>query len=298
MGGILGKVFKAARRAANSKPVKWVALPLGLLLFLRACVYEPYLVLDVNRIEIPARKWNAEISGLKAAVVSDLHAGNRPLERWRLERAVAKINAEKPDIVFLLGDFVNGFIMSAMPPDELAEILGKIEAPLGKFAVIGNHDIGFGPRTLAKGLSKAGIRFLNNESERIAYGGSHFYVAGGVYTKSKYYNFRRILAKVPEGDPVILLLHSPDPYPALPEKASIVFAGHTHGGQIRLPMIGAMTKSHSVQPDNRESGLFISPRGVPMYVTSGVGTATLTMRLFCPPQIDIVTIKSREPAEK
>ena len=285
-------VFSFLRRMLNGKIVKFFLLPLFILIALRGCVYEPYIALKVNRLEVEALNWPKDVPQFKIGIISDIHAGNRPLENWRVTRAINRLNAEKPDIVFLLGDFVNGFGMaSSMPPEQLAKILSNIKAPLGTFAVLGNHDIGFGSQKLIKPLEKSGVKFLRNDYAAINIGDSKFYVAGINFSFSKYYNFKRLFSKIPQDAPTILLMHSPEIFPALPQEASVVFSGHTHGGQVRLPFVGALTKSHTIYPDNVEYGLLHSPRGVPIYVTSGIGTSGVTARLFCPPQIEIITLK-------
>lgn len=289
----LGKPLSALRRAANGRAAKYFFMPLFLALFLRGCVYEPYVLLDVEHVELPARNWEPGMPDIRIGIVSDIHAGDRPLEKWRVGRMVKKLNAEKPDIVFLLGDFVNGFFnISAMPPDELAEILSEIDAPLGVFAVTGNHDAGFGAPKLIRSLEKTGIKFLNNESAMVSAGGKDFYIAGAKFNFDNHYNFKKIFEGVPDGAPAILLMHSPSIFPALPAQASIIFAGHTHGGQVRLPYIGPLTKSHTIQPADIEYGLAFSPRGVPIYISPGIGNSLVNLRLFCPPRIEIATLKS------
>lgn len=275
------------------KYLKNIFLLLCVLIFLRACVYEPYLVLNLERLQLPAKNWNNNLSDMKIALISDFHAGNRPFEHWRVNRAIEKIAKEKPDIIFLLGDYVNGSLgMSAMPLDELAEILAKLDAPLGIYAVTGNHDIGYGEQKIIKALSSDKIKFLQDENVKIDMPKGSFYLAGLSFAYDLNYNVRKALSGIPEGAPTILLIHSPDLYPALPKNVSISFSGHTHGGQVNLPFYGSVWGLDVAQITGKSYGLMESVYDNWIYITKGIGTSTITVRLLCEPQVEIITLKN------
>lgn len=287
--------FNFSNKRPWLKRIFWLCIIIGLSLAFRGCVYEPYIALNVKHSTISVRNWDNNLPDIKIGVISDFHAGDMPFEKWRIEKVVNAANAENPDMVFLLGDFVNGFFgMSAMDPEILGDILSKIKAPMGVFAVTGNHDLGYGEDKIIPPLQKRGIRFLQNENVKIETSGGSFYIAGLSFRESMAYDMKPALEGIPKGSPLILLMHAPEFYPSFPKDVSVTFSGHTHGGQIRIPYWGAVRKTDIVKFGGNDRGLMHSPHGDALYITPGVGTSFLTLRLFCEPQIEIISIRKAE----
>lgn len=269
-------------------------LALFILLFLKACVYEPYFGLHSEELEVKLGKWNQGSDDIRIAVVSDLHAGVRIFEQWRLKKVVDAVNAQQPDIILILGDFVNGpfYGSTAMDPSALSKILSKLHAPLGVYGITGNHDLGYRASKLYEPLKNAGIRILRDENLEIKTSEtSSFYLAGVGFRYKGKYRFDKALKGIPKGAPILLMAHSPDNYPDYPEEVSMIFAGHTHGGQIKIPFISYPLMKTENLPNRRADGLFVNDKNQKLYVTRGVGTSLITARFFCPPKFEIIKIK-------
>ncbi len=281
----------APRRGKARRVLRLALAAAALFAFADAFVYEPYFALHSERTQIVSKNWPESLGGLRIAVVSDIHAGGMPFEKWRVGRVVEEVNSLSPDIVLLLGDFVNGgFNLTSMPPEELAGILSGLRAPLGKFAVTGNHDEYAGAAGLTRALEGVGIRFLDSSSIRVDSPLGTFFVAGIPDMATSRFSLKKAFENVPPGAPCLFLTHEPELFPALPRKASAVFAGHTHGGQVRLPLVGSPLGMGAAAGQGRADGLFVNYLGIPMFVTRGVGTSTIPARFFCTPRVELITI--------
>lgn len=253
--------------------------------------YEPGHRLAERREELRPRGWPLELSGLKIAAISDIHAGSPYVGRARIEDLVGRVNAAKPDAIVLLGDFVIQTVIGGkfMPPEELGPLLGKLEAPLGVYAVLGNHDWWLdGPR-VRKALAAAGIRVLENESVRITRGGKAFRLVGLADHIERAPDAPGALKSIPESEPVIALVHEPDYFPEIPDRIALTLAGHTHGGQVRLPLIGSpIVPSRYGQ---RYARGLITEGSRQLFVTTGIGTSIMPLRFGVPPEYAVLTLR-------
>ena len=275
------------------KRLSVLAIVLFAVLFVDMFIYEPYFALRAASSEFYSKKWPKNLEPLKIAVVSDLHAGKFFYDSWRMKKMVEIINAQKPDVVFLLGDFFNRYpYNTVMPYEKLAAYLSQIEAPFGKFAVTGNHDTALGTEEIERAFSQGGVKILRNSSVKVESKYGEFYIAGIPDMGTDIFNLEKAFRNVPDGEPCIFLTHDPSLFPALPRKAAATFAGHTHGGQFRLPFYGPILKTLvSLYRDFSSDGLFVNHRDEPLFITRGIGESSISARLFCPPQIDIITIR-------
>lgn len=222
---------------------------------------------------------------LRAVVMSDIHLGPYLGTYW-VTRVVETIMAQKPDIIFLPGDFIFHI------PEE-ADMLGPLKelfAPYGVYAVTGNHDYeGDGVRYVIETLERLGVKVLENEQERIQVGEKELVLAGVSdlwYEGSTY----EALKEVEMADPVILLSHNPDA--VLFEKTSLadlVISGHTHGGQIRLPWLGPLSQIPTQLGQSFDKGIFRYADQW-LFISAGVGETGPRARLFNPPEINVLTI--------
>lgn len=239
---------------------------------------------------MPLERWPEALDGLRVAVISDLHAGAPHVGERKLERIVAKVNGVGPDVVALLGDYADPTVPGGEPiaPERVAELLGALRARLGVFAVLGNHDwVHYGER-VPRALRTQGIEVLENDAVAVERGGQVLWVAGLADMRERRADVTIALGMVPEGQPLIALTHDPDMFPALRERASLTLAGHTHGGQIGIPLVrraSAPTRHGYTGGEVREGGGY-------MYVSRGVGTTGLPIRMAAPPEIALLMLRS------
>lgn len=228
---------------------------------------------------------------LRVAVIADLHAGAPFIDADKIERVVAWTNREKPDLILLLGDYVVQGVIGGhpMPIDDIAPHLRRLTAPLGVFAVLGNHDRfhGGGPH-VRDVLEANGIRVLDDQSVVLTRGPRTLYLAGISDMASGDPDVAKALANVPVGEGALCFTHSPDVFPLLPPKCVLTFAGHTHGGQVRFPLVGRMIVP-SRYGQRYAIGL-ITEGDKMMFVASGIGTSILPVRFLVPPEVSVVDI--------
>ncbi|MDD4994866.1 MAG: metallophosphoesterase [Patescibacteria group bacterium] len=224
---------------------------------------------------------------IKAVVLGDFHLGPYN-DEYLIDNVVRRVNRVRPDIIFLVGDFIsfdNGQI------DKFAK-LGELQAPLGVFAVTGNHDYqGGGIDGVVEKLQKLNIIFLRNQGSTIKISGREFYIAGVDDYWFGNMDLTRALVGQRPGQSVILLAHNPDVvrYLPAPLRVDLLISGHTHGGQIRLPYIGSVVELPSDLPRTYARGL-LEWKGKNMFVTPGLGEIGPRARLFDPPEISVLNI--------
>src|SRR3954454_16966442 len=180
-------------------------------------------------------RWPPALDGLRVALVSDLHSGAPHVGAERIERLVAAVNAQRPDLVLLLGDYIDPDVRfgSRVAPATVAERLAALRAPLGVVAVLGNHDWHNDGAGVRAALRSAGIPVLENEALRAG----ELWVAGVEDTRYRTPDVDQALGAVPDGAPVVLLSHDPDLFPNVPDRVALTVSGHLHGGQVGLPLV-------------------------------------------------------------
>ncbi|MBA3771490.1 MAG: metallophosphoesterase [Ramlibacter sp.] len=180
--------------------------------------------------------------GLKVAVASDWHFTRRAFWRGmtaeRARRIVAEINAAQPDMVLLPGDFIasqNDNPDTAKPEDEIAAVLGELRAPLGAYAVMGNHDWWHDGPAIAAALRKKGITVLENDAVPLK--GTPLWVVGVGDDYTGHSQPKKAVARLPAGTQALVLMHDPASLLEMPAIAGLVVAGHTHGGHARMGLV-------------------------------------------------------------
>jgi predicted MPP superfamily phosphohydrolase len=250
--------------------------------------------LKVRRLEPRLERWPPALDGLRVAAVSDLHAGAPHVGEAKLERIVEKIILACPDLIALVGDYADPSVLGGRPigPERVAELLGGLSAPLGVFAVLGNHDwYHYGSRP-ADALRRHGIEVLENDAIAVEHYGSVLWIAGLADMRERSADVTTALAMVPDNQPLIALTHDPDMFPQLKDRAALTLAGHTHGGQVGLPLLrrAAAPSKHGYTGGEVRGG------GGYMYVSRGVGTTGLPIRIAAPPEIALLTLRSAASA--
>src|SRR5258706_3915139 len=218
------------------------------------------------RNALPLDRWPTAYPPLRIAAIADLHAGAPFIDLPKIERIVAETNATEPDVIVLLGDYVIQRLRFGrpIPIEPVAAALGKLHARLGVFAVLGNHDWWDDGVNMRRAFERAGIPVLDNEAVRREIDGRPVWIAGLADAMTRRPSWERALAGT-GSDPVIAITHNPVPYRSMPEHPAILIAGHTHGGQVRLPFIGALITSRGIP--NRWMFGHIAESGRDMFVS-------------------------------
>ncbi len=241
--------------------------------------------------EIVASSFPADQQPFRVALLSDIHFGNRAMQRERLEAIVAAVNAARPDLVVITGDFVNGHNGQLKTnPDDLIAPLAGLTAPQGVIATPGNHDHWTDLAKVKAALEKAGITVLvNTPAQR-----GPLLVLGldDGFTSHDDVSAALAAAKGLAGIPVVVT-HSPDLAPRLPPEIGTVLAGHTHCGQAVLPLIGSLAPAlgYHVFDPHYQCGLVRDP-GRTVIVTAGLGSGSIPFRVGAPPDWWLVTFRA------
>lgn len=234
-------------------------------------------------------------SDLRIAVLSDLHVGSPHIGLDKLRRIVEKTNAEHPALTVLLGDFVIGGPGGGgrglpggtfIEPEPIAQELKKLHAPLGVFAVLGNHDWWYDGDRVGRALTEVGIPVLENRAVRL---GHAFWLGGIADLWTREPDIAGTLQQVTSDDPVVLITHNPDIFPEVPARVSLTLAAHTHGGQVDLPLFGRVVTTSKL---GYTAGEFVVG-GRHLFVTTGIGTSIMPVRLGVPPEIVILTLAAK-----
>lgn len=249
--------------------------------------------LIVRHETIHLERWPSGLSNLKIAVLSDIHAGSAFIDDRKLHLIVERTNQLQPDLVVILGDYItgNGRTSHRVEPEVFAPVLKDLRAPLGVYSVLGNHDWWYNGPRVRRALEANGIKVLENEAIRIDVRGNPLWLVGLADLWTRPQSIDETLVKVPEGEPLIALTHNPDIFPQVPQRVPLLLAGHTHGGQVRLPLIGTVVQS-SRFGDRYVAGHVVE-NGHHLFVTTGIGTSIVPVRFGVPPEIVLVTLQSK-----
>ena len=236
---------------------------------------------------------------LTITVIADLHAGGPDMPLPNVQRIVDTANALKSDVIVMLGDYIARyrFAVERIPDPVWAAELARLQAPLGVWAILGNHDWWYDLAGVRNALAEVRIPLLENQAVLLGPEGERVWVAGigdQIAYRIGHGRFRGVddlpgtLAQVTTDDLVILLAHEPDIFPRLPSRVALTFAGHTHGGQIRVPLIWpAFVPSRY---GKRYAYGHVIERERHLIVSGGLGTSIIPARFGVPPEIVHVTL--------
>jgi predicted MPP superfamily phosphohydrolase len=256
----------------------------GVLCMLYGYFVEPYWI-QTSVVTIQTSKLTGE--GLRIVQISDLHCDREPRNE---ERAAQIVNGLKPDIVVATGDYLNDSAGRA----RLRDMLGRLEAPLGKFAVTGNCDTEYCPPFDA--LSAAGFRLLNAETVVVEKGPDQIGISGFAVDRTS--GCRDFVEKLPADRFDVLLYHKPDLIEDVRGPGvDLYLCGHTHGGQVALPVYGALM-TFSKFGKRYEAGLY-RVGGTSLYVNRGLGLEPRPapqVRFLARPEITVFDIRPRRTA--
>lgn len=240
---------------------------------------------DSTDITIPIPNLPAEFNGFTIGLMSDIHSSVF-MTKKQMIRYVAAMNEMKTDLVVVAGDFVNSSLEEVYP---FAEAFSDLRAPHGVYGVLGNHDYYTRKVELvAREIEQCGIKLLHNSNVPIQMDGRSFHLLGvddvGTASRAAILIDRAAIG-VPAGSPKVLMCHRPYFFEeAARRDIALTLSGHTHGGQVVLGRIG----NRSISPA-RVASQYIAGRYTKgpshMYVSRGIGTVGIPVRINCPPEI-------------
>ncbi|MGA7402455.1 MAG: metallophosphoesterase [Candidatus Sulfotelmatobacter sp.] len=257
------------------------------------------LVLEPNRPRLVRRdymllRWPERMDGFTIALLSDFHY-DPYFSVHPLRAAIPLVNGLRPDLIVLTGDFVSvpafgDETKGALAAEPCARLLRQMTAPHGVWAVLGNHDIDTDPVHVTRALEAEGIQVLVNESAAIERDGARVWLAGvddAIYGSA---DLTKTLHNIPASEAVILLAHEPDfADEACKFPIDLQLSGHSHGGQVRIPLLPPL-----YLPEMAKKYVWGSYRvgGLSLYTNAGLGTVNIPVRLNCPPEITLLTLRS------
>lgn len=250
---------------------------------------------DLEQICVELPNLEPEFDGYRIAQISDFHIGTW-VTRRHLEEVVELVNRQKPDLVAITGDFVT--FSPQLFSRDLVETLGKLSPRDKTVAILGNHDHWSDPGLIRQVIREIGAVDLSNRVITLYRGTAKLHLAGVDDYMDGHDRLDLVLDQMPDRrEAAVLLAHEPDfaDFAAETGRFDLQISGHTHGGQIRIPYLGApfLPRYGRKYP----SGLY-HVNGLTLYTNRGIGTAEFNVRWNCRPEITIFTLQARDGSEK
>jgi uncharacterized protein len=253
--------------------------------------------IDVHSETLALPAWPESLSGLRLAVIADLHAGGPQVDEERIDRIVARVNRESVDLVALLGDYIDASVAVSewIEPERIARRLGQLHSRLGVYAVLGNNDWAHAGARMRAALRDVGITLLENQAvrvdlSRIRRSTGAFWIAGLGDLMTRSADLEGTLTEVPAGEAILVFSHNPDVFPSVPESVALTLSGHTHGAQIDIPVLrnrftpsrfgAGYTGGHIVEGRRH------------LYVSDGIGTSRFPVRFRARPEIPVLELRA------
>ena len=248
----------------------------------------------VRRVNVTLDRLPEAFDGVTIAQLSDFHY-HRYFSAEVIRKAVELAAGLNPDLVALTGDFVTVPEFKKFDPKAAedavpcAELLAPLKPRLGIYAVLGNHDTFTSPEVVSEALGTHGIRVLQNEALPLERDGARLWIAGVRDVLAGFADLKATFAGVPATEPSILLAHEPD----FADRAShypvdLQLSGHSHGGQVSLPLVGPPFLPYMAKKYPR--GLR-TVRKTALYTNVGLGTIVVPVRIFAAPEVTLLTLR-------
>lgn len=260
----------------------------------------------IVREELAVPKWSPSLNGFRVVAIADIHTGSNYAPPERVRYVVEQANAQEADLIVLLGDYVSESKWSRearklpdgtdrtelkVPMEIIADSLRGLKAKYGVYAIIGNHDWYHNQDKIIRAFRDVGINVLNNEVASVDVNGERVNIWG---IEDLWQNRRVPLENsydtISDKRNIIAITHNPDSLLQSPDGIAIMFAGHSHGGQLNWPIFGPFAPFND--PRFMDGHAVVDGRHV--YVTSGVGTSVLPLRFRVPPEIAVITLNALE----
>ncbi|HET7126391.1 MAG TPA: metallophosphoesterase [Lysobacter sp.] len=263
-----------------------------LAVLVQGFVIEPGELVERDYALAP-RGWPRACDGLRVDVVADLHVGSPRNGLDHLDQVVQQLSNDDSKAVFMAGDYV---ILSVLlgryvPASDVAQHLKPLLARKPVYAVLGNHDWWKGGPAVRDAFAAVGVRMVDNRATPIGIGNCRFWLVGLGDALEGKPDVPGAFARVAGDAPAIALTHEPSLFPRIPARAALTIAGHTHGGQVQLWPRTLFGKETFDPRSNRLSGIY-DVDGRLLFVSPGVGTSILPIRLGVPPEISRLTLRA------
>lgn len=267
-----------------------ILLTVALLAFYAFEIEPRRFVITEGRLKIP--NWSAKLNNFKVVAISDIHGGSNFVDEERLRKLVETANAQNPDLIVLLGDYVSQMRGKdgdlKMPSETVAANLRGFQAKYGVYAVIGNHDWWYDEKKISAEFEQAGIKVLENAVAPIKINDETVYVWG----IEDYWKNRAVpteaFNQIGKKQNIIAITHNPDSLLKSPDEIALMLAGHSHGGQVSFPFYGG----YPLVNDKRFMAGRAEVEGKNVFVTTGVGCSLLQLRFRVPPEIAVLTLNA------
>lgn len=261
-----------------------------------ASFIEPF-TLKTSVWSVSTKKWPYQ-HALRIVLLTDVHMISPWMTSHHLETIVEETNKLHPDLVLLLGDYVgtHPFGFQLKPEVGLAP-LKSLSASCGVYAVLGNHDL-HGSNGWPEALIKTGIPVLQNRAVPVNCRNNKFWIAGLEELWWQHTDIVKTLAQITDSNPVIMMMHNPDSFPNIPQSVALSVAGHTHGGQVKMPFYGSVAAVIPSKYGTRYVYGHVVEEGKHLVVSSGLGMTALPIRFLTPPEISIVTLTNSKFSKK
>lgn len=254
--------------------------------------------LQLKKVEIHLRRLHHEFDGFTIAQLSDFHYEEN-FSAFPTRHSVGLVNNLRPDLIVLTGDFItvplvkfshHASLEAAKTAVPCADVLQHLHAPMGRFAVLGNHDAYSNPELVTDALQSRGIRVLKNACMPVERAGKRFWLSGIDDALEGQPDLGAAIAKIPPGETIILLAHEPDfADEAALSPVDLQLSGHSHGGQIWIPGVGAPWLPPLARKYPR--GLY-QIENMMLYTNIGIGTIRAPIRINCIPEVTLITLRS------
>jgi uncharacterized protein len=252
---------------------------------------EPNIPKLVRR-DFALRRWPERMNGFTIALLSDFHY-DPIFSKHPLLAAIPMVNKLRPDLIVLTGDFVSVPLTGdettgALLAEPCAQLLRRMTAPFGLWAVLGNHDVNTDPEFVTRSLEGVGIHVLANRSVPIEHDSGRFWLSGVNDVLDGGADLNTTVLSIPAQEPAILLAHEPD----FADEAShyrfdLQLSGHSHGGQVRIPFLPPLYLPELAK--KYVLGTYqVGP--LPLYTNAGLGTVDAAVRFNCPPEVTLITL--------